>query len=105
MGGHGVQERSRHRTAASLLGRSRIATRFRSKRNQQQPQGKSERGHRDGSSERAVMPHTGSDKKSNSSARKAGERSRKSKGAGAAFRGILFRQPKSVDGEVRTPQP
>src|SRR5713226_6517516 len=84
------------------LRRQRLSSRFRPKRNQQQTHRECQRSQRHGHAQRAVMPHAGTHQKRDSRAAEARKRSGKRKRAGAAFGGILLRQPQGIHREIRS---
>src|SRR5260370_12630045 len=83
------------------LRRQGLSSRFRPKRNQQQTHRECQRSQRHGHTQRAVMLHAGAHQKRDSRAAEARERSGKRKRAGAAFGGILLRQPQRIHRQIR----
>jgi hypothetical protein len=79
--------------AVALSGQT-IATCFRAEWDQKQSQRKSNRSHRDRSSQRAEMADPRSHQKGDSSTAESGERGGKRECAGPAFRGVLLGQPR-----------
>src|SRR5260370_7667322 len=82
------------------LRRQGLPAGFGAKRNQQQTNGEGDGGQSDGYSERLKMLNACADEKGDRGPAKSRKGRGESESAGAAFGGILFREPKSVDAKI-----
>src|SRR5260370_4725479 len=83
------------------LRRKGLPTGFHSKGNKQQTNGESDRRERDGRPQGLKMLDAGAHQKGDAGTGETRKGSGEGKSAGAAFRRVLLRQPKRIDGKVR----
>src|SRR5260370_2035177 len=84
------------------LRRQGLPAGFKTKRNEEQPNGERDGRQRDGDSQRLKMLNAGSDQEGDSRSAKSRNGRGKGESARAAFRRVLLRQPQRVNGKIRS---